>query len=156
MTSRSETAHLALLVALETAADSAGGSLAIPRPWRNRDVATVLDRLGEVGMLINQRDGDIDVTAEMLGDEGEIYELALRPSIEWLVEHATAEVRDFRFDFGLELIASAIEADRTLGGAASSARIERVEFGGLVTEGAPQIKAASIIVLIELTSTRPF
>lgn len=156
MTSRSEAAHLALLAALTTAADGAAGSLVIPRPWRNRDVATLLDRLGEAGVLISQRDGDLEVTAELLGDEGDTYELALRPSIEWLVEHETAEVRDFRFDFGLELIAATLEADRTLGGTASSARIERIEFGGLVTEGAPQIKAASIVVLIELTSPRPF
>jgi hypothetical protein len=159
VTSRSEAARRELFEALfEAYVDGRFADAKVAAPTRNRDVATLLSALAssEAAVLLNVRDGDIEVTAEALGEDGDSYELAVRCQIEWLVEHPISATRDWVFDEGLELIASVIEEDRSLSGSASMARIERIDFSNLVTDGAPQIKAASIVVLIELTSPRPF
>ena len=151
---RTEAALIALKAALAAAA--AAATPALPAPTRNREIATVLADLAGGGALLNLTDGDGEVTDRLLGEEGDVYELAHRAAIEIIVENADQEERDATFDAGLEVIAAAVEADGTLGGTVSHAEIEAIARSGFVTDGAPQIKAAVVTVRLTFTSPRPF
>jgi len=151
MASRTEEALQALVSAL-AAADGAS----LPEPTRNRVLADALDALeGSAAAHLNVVDGDGEVEATELG-QPRVYEISQTAAVEWIVQASTDADREAAFDAGLEAIATAVEADPTLGGVVDDTEITAVTRSNLAIEGVPQLKGAEISIRLQFTSTRPF
>jgi hypothetical protein len=151
MASRTEEALQALVGVL---AEAAGGAL--PEPTRNRVLADALDALDSNATAhLNIVDGDGEVEATELG-QPRVYEISQTAAVEWIVKASTDADREAAFDAGLEAIATAIEADPTLGGVVDDTEITAVSRSNLAIEGVAQLKGAEISIRLQFTSHRPF
>ncbi|MEL6218601.1 MAG: acyl-CoA transferase [Pseudomonadota bacterium] len=77
------------------------------------------------------------------------YIFSHRAEVEVLVQAGTETERDARFDALLASIAAAIAADQTLGGTCDWVEAEAPEPSDVPIEGADQIKAAVLPVILE-------
>jgi len=164
--SRTEAAIKALVAALAARAELPDA--AIPAPLRNEALpARMFDAGAGIETYLNVWDGSGEITDEFLGadlGQGDGYQLAQRPRIEWVVAGGTAADREAKFDAGLQDIRAAIApvnsggSLRFLAGAVDRSKIENIARAGsgLVTDGLPNIKSAEITVLLEFTSSDPF
>ena len=110
------------------------------------------------GRYLNIRKGTTD-RSDLLGTGepgGRIYELDHDVEVEWLVEHRNRATRSAAFEAGLIAMDDALQADPTLGEVVSNAEFQRVEFGGLATDGIAEIEACIATVRLTFTSDRPF
>lgn len=109
--------------------------------------------------FFNLIDGNGDASALIGAGQdagGGLYEIDHDAELEWVVQASDPVTRRSVFAAGLVAIDDAIRADRTLGGVVSWVEISRVERSNLVTDGAPEIKAAIVTVRLTFTSERPF
>src|SRR5581483_1339938 len=149
--SRTEAAIKALVAALAARAELPDA--AIPAPLRNEALpARMFDAGAGIETYLNVWDGSGEITVEFLGadlGQGDGYQLAQRPRIEWVVAGGTAADREAKFDAGLQDIRAAIApvnsggSLRFLAGALDRSKIENIARAGsgLVTDGLPNIKS---------------
>jgi len=114
--------------------------------------ATLPERIPTGGLLI-LRDGDPgtpDVTLSPLQ-----YHFEHRAEVEVIVQGKTPADRDTAFDFLLTNLASAITADRTLGGLCDWVEAEAPQPVDLPVEGAEALKAAVVPINLTYTTDDP-
>ncbi len=114
--------------------------------------ATLPERIPTGGLLV-LRDGDPgtpDVTLSPLQ-----YHFEHRAEVEVIVQGKTPADRDTAFDLLLENLASAITADRTLGGLCDWVEAEAPQPVDLPVEGAEALKAAIVPVILTYTMADP-
>ena len=114
--------------------------------------ATLPERIPTGGLLI-LRDGDPgtpDVTLSPLQ-----YHFEHRAEVEVIVQGKTPADRDAAFDFLLAKLATAITADRTLGGLCDWVEAEAPQPVDLPVEGAEALKAAIVPINLTYTTDNP-
>lgn len=154
MASRTEQALDAFAAALDATGD-------LPTCERDRTLPGefTADDSG-VGRWLCLRWGDAENIEQMLGTgdgPGEAeYEIDHVAELEWMCQHDERATRMAAWDAGLEAIAGAIEADRSLGDVVGHSEISGMQFANLATDGMPEIQAVNILVRLTFTSNRPF
>ena len=136
-----ETILQALLAALQT----------VPGATTSRG-AILPERLPTGGLLI-LRDGDPGTPEVTLSPLQYHYEH--RAEIEVIVQGKTPAARDATFDMLLADLATAITADRTLGGLCDWVEAEAPQPVDLPVEGAEALKAAIVPVVLTYTMADP-
>ncbi|OAI25957.1 hypothetical protein A1351_15505 [Methylosinus sp. R-45379] len=152
------TATEAALQALIAALDSSPGLPTVRRSALLDDTLESVDSEDIVSTALVLQDGDAETeNGELcIGFAGNRFALVHHAELEWIVASNDATLLGSTFDAGLEAIAAAISADRTLGGAVLLADLRRPPERGLRPLGARTAKTASIIVTLEFTSSQPF
>lgn len=149
---RVEAAYIALHGVLTAASQEQGSPL--PAPKRNAALHTALDAAtGAVtsGVFLNLHDDDPRPVGDLAGGprgEKEFYVVA---RLEWVVGLKDA-ARDARFDAGMEAIAAALQADRTLGGVVDDTEIDLPRRADLAILGAQRLKGATVPILMLITA----
>ena len=131
----------ALLAALQT----------VPGPTALRG-AILPERIPSGGLLI-LRDGDPGTPEVTLSPLQYHYEH--RAEIEVIVQGKTPAARDAAFDALLAALATAITADRTLGGLCDWVEAEAPQPVDLPVEGAEGLKAAIVPIILTYTTADP-
>jgi hypothetical protein len=151
----------ALYSAVKAKADEV--SAVLPQPLQNEDLPSLLSKPAGAALksYLNLWDATPQVLDVMVGADGipNSYELSCAAEIEFAVMGGTRAERRAAFEAGLSAIDAAIAADRTLGGKVSRAGLDespKRTGSGLVTDGVPNILAATIIVTMEYTSSTSF
>jgi hypothetical protein len=165
--SKTETAILAVVAALQAAAEAEGSKL--PAPARNADLVTRLaevDAGARLAAYLNVLDGDRVAADETLGadlGQNEPFDLTWRVRVEWAVAGGEDADREAHFDAGRAAIWDALKPDASgasvtyLGGAVDSIRcVDILPQAGTVLDGVPHIKACEFVFDLTYTSDRPF
>lgn len=149
---RVETAYRALKAALLAASELEGSVL--PGPRRNAALIEAFDSKGGIAgrVFLNVQDEDAQGIQEEAGGGDPSVEFWQRARIEWVIERKDEDERETLFDTGLEEIAAALLADRTLGGACDDVAIDPPARSNIALAGAPRIKACSLPVRMLLTA----
>ena len=105
------------------------------------------------GGMINQWDGKPGEPEVTLSPT--LYEYDHSVEVEVFFTGGTSSQRDTGLDNLLQLVGAAIEADLTLGGTVSYARVEPSDPEGEPVEGGDDIKAVMILVIMTYTSSTP-
>lgn len=114
--------------------------------------STIPERIPAGGMII-LRDGDPG-EAEFLFSPP-VYYYEHRAEADVLVDLATAAARDALFDQIKTGIAAVLAANRTLGGLVDYAVGENPAPLDVIIEGAPGLKAASIVIVLPYDTSDP-
>lgn len=111
---------------------------------------------GKARALVLRR-GRAEVLTRIVGAAaGERFELAHPAELEWYVADPDEAALQTAFDAGIEAIAAAVRADRTLSGAVQDCLIEDPpEFSEMEWDGRAML-TASITVKLVFTSQDPF
>lgn len=141
MTSRRETVLSALFALLDGALSA--------RVLRNEPLP---ERIPQDGLVI-LRDGEPGEPSVTLSPVSYLYEH--RAELDVAVQGPGAAVRDAAFDTLLGVIATAIAADRTLGGLADRIEALAPVPSEIAVEGAVPIKAATVPVILIYATTDP-
>lgn len=157
MTTRTEQAIQAFVSALDAVIGPAG----FPTVNRNEALDDLLSGFTPSGGgYINVVDGNGIVIEETLGAATipliTGYEIEHTAEVEIFVVKADQASRDATFDAMLEFIATAVETDRTLGGAVDFVRLEVPSRSDYKVDGLPVVKSAVVPVKLTFTSSRPF
>ncbi|WP_421792756.1 hypothetical protein [Hyphobacterium sp.] len=149
-----EAAYRGLLAVLTAKAGEA--DTALPPPERNAALIKAFKNGGGVinaGVWLNQVDDDPDIIGEEAGGVAERQtEFWQNVRLEWLVERKDDLERETVFDTGLEEIAAALTADRTLGGLVDDIEILGPVRRDITLSGTPRIKACYVPVRLLLTA----
>jgi hypothetical protein len=114
--------------------------------------AVLPERIPAGGLLI-LRDGDPGTPEVTLSPLQYHYEH--RAEVEVIVQGKTPAARDAAFDALLAALASAISADRTLGGLCDGVEAEAPQPVDLPVEGGEALKAAIVPVILHYTTADP-
>jgi hypothetical protein len=154
---KTEAAMQALAAALAASAD-------LPTPERDLVLDQALEPIAEetgVSHKLLIRDGaasdDGEAPLERSLGRGEgRFDIAHAAEVEWIVAALDRDDLASLFDAGLEAIAEAIEADRSLGGIVEDADLPWPPTRSVFPLGARTVKCATLRVLLQFQSPRPF
>jgi hypothetical protein len=144
----------ALAAALAASAD-------LPAPQRDLVLEDMLEEIaGEDGvsrkLLVRDGEADPDHLDRSLGRGEGRFDIAHLAEVEWIVAAVDRDDLARVFDAGLEAIAEAIEADRTLDGGVEDADLAIPPSRDLFPLGARGVKCATLRVTLQFQSPRPF
>lgn len=135
-------------------------SPALPTARRDAVFDEVLEEFSASGQdyarALILRIGDSLSLARAIGDTPNAFEHVRNVDVEWLVAGAEGQALATQFDYGVDAIFAALEADRTLGGVVDAAEIAEAPEIGAEAAGAKAVLTALIRVQLTFTSPRAY